>query len=398
MGKDLKGKELGKGLSQRADGMYMGRYTDRYQTRHTIYDRDLKQLKRKLDKLRYEAKYSFTTGGTITLEDWFEKFLTLYKENRVKDTTLYRIRQTFSPCRRDKIAGMKLSDIRAVHIQELINKLDAEGFTYSTLNLLKALLKEMLDRAIGNGYIVINPCDAVVLPPKDNKEQRFLTVEEQEMFLEAARGYYHYDIFCMNLSCGARIGEVLGLKWSDIDWENQTIHIQRTLHYSRVKDDETCHFFFTTPKTKTSNRKIPMLPETEEILKRVRNAQRMNRMLYAKKWKQEEGFEDLVFTTMQGAPVRYGDVNRTIKTAIVKANLLEEELARLEEREPFLLEPFSPHCFRHTFITRCKENQVPYEVIQPYVGHSNKEMTAYYNHHKEELDASKLKEFSFGVI
>ncbi|MCI5986984.1 MAG: site-specific integrase, partial [Faecalimonas umbilicata] len=161
------------------------------------------------------------------------------------------------------------------------------------------------------------------------------------------------------------------------------------------KENESCHFFFTTPKTETSNREIPLLPETEAILKRVHKKQLRNRMLYATQWKNEEPFDDMVFTTQQGMPIRYGDVNRTIKTVILKANLQEEELAKFENREPFTLKPFTPHCFRHTFVTRCKINGVPYETIQLYVGHSDKETTAYYNHEKPEIDISTLNKVSF---
>ena len=106
----------------------------------------------------------------------------------------------------------------------------------------------------------------------------------------------------------------------------------------------------------------------------------------------------MVFTTKQGNPVMYGDVNRCIKNVILKINLQEQELAKAEGREPVEMMPFSPHCFRHTFITRCKKNGVPYETLQPYVGHSNKEMTEYYNHHKEEMDATVLKNINFGVV
>lgn len=396
MGKDLKGKELGKGISQRADGNYMARYVDRYKKRHTFYGRDLKLLRRKLEKARYESEQGILLSGeNITLSEWFGEYLKLYKEGKVKETTVYRIRQTFSPCKKNIVGMMKLQEIKAIHIQQLINELDEKGFTYGTIRLLKSLLNEMFKKAMGNGYMLINPCDAVVMPKKVTYEARFLTGQEQEMFLEVAKEYSHYDIFCACLSFGGRIGEVLGLKWSDIDFEKKTMHIQRTLHYAKVKEDEPCHFFFTTPKTETSNREIPLLPETEAILRRVHKKQLRNRMLHASQWNVQSPFDDMVFTTQQGIPIRYGDVNRTIKSVILKANLQEEELAKFENREPFILKPFSPHCFRHTFVTRCKMNGVPYETIQPYVGHSDKEMTAYYNHDKPEIDISALRKVSF---
>lgn len=396
MGKDLNGKELGRGLSQRPDGAYMARYVDRYKKRQTFYGRDLKALRKKLEKARYESEYGmFVTGANITVSEWFEEYLKIYKEGKVKDTTLYRIRQTYTPCKTDTLGMMKLQDVRGVHIQLLINAMHEKGNTHGTLNLLKSLLNDMFKKAIGNGYMIINPCDSVVLPKKVKYEQRFLTEEEQEMFLDVAKEYYHYDIFCANLSMGARIGEVLGLKWSDIDFENKTIHIQRTLHYAKLKDDDQCHFFFTSPKTESSDRIIPLLAETEVIFKRVRRKQLRNRMLFASVWNQEPPFEDMVFTTQQGAPVRYGDVNRTIKTVVLKANLQEEETAKFEDREPRELKGFSPHCFRHTFITRCKKRGIPYETIKPYVGHSKEEMTAYYDHNKPEVDYENLKKISF---
>lgn len=396
MGKDLKGKELGKGISQRPDGNYMGRFVDKYKKRHTYYNRDLKALKRTLDKARYEAEHGvYGDGSDITVSEWFEEFMKLYKVGKVKDTTEYRIRQTFSNCKKDELGDMKLRSVKCVHVQNLINSLHEKGFSYGTLNLLKSLLKEMFKKAIGNGYMLVNPCEAVVLPKKVKYEPRFLTEREQEMFLEAAKEYYHYDVFCMDLSCGARIGEVLGLKWSDIDFEKKTIHIQRTLHYAKLTADDKVHFFFTTPKTETSDRVIPLLPETEVVLRRVRKKQLMNKMLNASRWHQEPPFEDMVFTSVQGTPVMYGDVNRAIKKAVVKANLQEEELAKFEGREPFVLKEFSPHCFRHTFVTRCKMNGIPYETIQPYVGHSDKEMTAYYDHNKPAMDVAGLQKVSF---
>lgn len=400
MGTDLNGKELGIGISQRPDGRYIARFVDRYKKRHTFYSRDLKSLRKKLDKEKYEAEYGIGGEGTrIKVSDWFDEFLKCYKEGKVKETTLYTIKQSLDVCRRSALGSMWLNEVRAIHVQQFINNLHAEDYTYGTINRLNALLKEVFKKAIGNGYMVINPCDSVVMPPKVKYESRYLTEEEQQMFMEVAKDYYHYDIFCVSLSLGARIGEVLGLKWDDIDFVNKTIHIQRTLHYAKLNKEDVSHFFFTTPKTESSARKIPMMPETEAVFKRVRKKQLMNKMLHISEWLETEPFDNLVFTTQWGAPVRYGDVNRTIKMAVVKANLQEEELAKLENREAFVLKPFSPHCFRHTFVTRCKMNGVDYEVIQPYVGHSNKEMTMYYNHNKPEIDVSDMKKISFlGVV
>ncbi|NJE44656.1 integrase DNA-binding domain-containing protein [Massilimicrobiota sp. SW1139] len=100
MGKDLKGKELGKGITQRKDGTYMARYVDKYRKRRTFYDKNLKMLKIKLEKEKYNSKYGTTLENGVTLQEWFDEFIILYKKGRVKNTTVYRIYQTFSPCKK----------------------------------------------------------------------------------------------------------------------------------------------------------------------------------------------------------------------------------------------------------------------------------------------------------
>ena len=128
MGKDLKGRELGNGISQRADGNYMARFVDCYKKRQTFYGRDLKELRRKLEKAKYESQQGINSlGGSIILLEWFEEFLQLYKVDKVKDTTVYRIRQTFSPCKKNRISMMKLLYIRAIHVQQLVNEMDENG-------------------------------------------------------------------------------------------------------------------------------------------------------------------------------------------------------------------------------------------------------------------------------
>ena len=80
MGKDLNGRELGNGISQRADGNYMARFVDCYKKRQTFYGRDLKELRRKLEKAKYESQQGINSlGGSIILLEWFEEFLQLYK-------------------------------------------------------------------------------------------------------------------------------------------------------------------------------------------------------------------------------------------------------------------------------------------------------------------------------
>ena len=91
MGKDLKGKELGKGISQRADGRYIARFTSKTGKRKTLYDFKLNELKRKLREAVYEDEHGLNGNGeSITLNAWYVMWTELYKKKTVKMTTIYK--------------------------------------------------------------------------------------------------------------------------------------------------------------------------------------------------------------------------------------------------------------------------------------------------------------------
>ena len=111
-----------------------------------------------------------------------EEYLKLYKEGKVKETTLHRIGQTYSSCRKDVLGDMKIQNVRAIHVQTLINALEKKGYSYGTLLLLKSLLGDMFKKAVGNGFIAINPCDAIVLPKKV-KYEHMLTLSREYIWV-----------------------------------------------------------------------------------------------------------------------------------------------------------------------------------------------------------------------
>ena len=105
------------------------------------------------------------------------------------------------------------------------------------------------------------------------EEPRVLTLEETDWFLEAASHYRYFNEFSLALETGMRIGEILGLKWSDVDFENQTIYVNRTLVYAKCDDKSDpmygkWRFAFHDPKTDKGRRKIPITLKAYQILKK----------------------------------------------------------------------------------------------------------------------------------
>ena len=387
MGKDLKGKELGKGISQRADGRYIARFTSKTGKRKTLYDFKLNELKRKLREAVYEDEHGLNGNGeSITLNAWYVTWTELYKKKTVKMTTIYKNHSYYNSRVKNSIGKMYLQDIKTYHVQKFLNDLIDSGLAHGTVSNIRFMLSDMFDKAVLSEYIRKNPCIGVEMPKEVKKERRVLTREEQEKFFTFASSYIHINVLKFAVTTGCRIGEVLGLKWEDCDFGKREITINKTIHYSKASSPvEGSKFFYTTAKTISSNRVIPMTDEVYEILQNQKIKQTEQKMWKRSIWKQHKEFQNLVFTCSDGSPVYYYNVNSAIKDYVAKINVIEIELAKEEKREPKILELFTCHTLRHTYATRCYENGVDQQVVQKLLGHSTLAMTTdLYTHVSEE--------------
>ena len=287
---------------------------------------------------------------------------------------------------KNSIGKMYLQDIKTYHVQKFLNDLIDSGLAHGTVSNIRFMLSDMFDKAVLSEYIRKNPCIGVEMPKEVKKERRVLTREEQEKFFTFASSYIHINVLKFAVTTGCRIGEVLGLKWEDCDFEKREITINKTIHYSKASSPvEGSKFFYTTAKTMSSNRVIPMTDEVYEILQNQKIKQTEQKMWKRSIWKQHKEFQNLVFTCSDGSPVYYYNVNSAIKDYVAKINVIEIELAKEEKREPKIFELFTCHTLRHTYATRCYENGVDQQVVQKLLGHSTLAMTTdLYTHVSEE--------------
>ena len=164
-----------------------------------------------------------------------------------------------------------------------------------------------------------------------------------------------------------RIGELAGLKWSDIDWNKKVINVKRTLVYQKYDDDIQKEFHIEQPKTKTSKRSIPINKQCEMALKR-QYVQKMVITSKAPKSKTpRDEFKEFLFTTKFNTPLNSQTVCDSIKKIVDEINLTRDTLDEMET--------FSPHCFRYTFATRCFEAGIQPKTVQSYLGHATLQMT-----------------------
>lgn len=376
--KDAKESKLPPGVALRADGRYMGRFVvDGEQ--FTFYDKNLKKLVKKMQEKRYEVEHGFYCKETnITVEGWFETWLKEYKENTVKAGTIESYSQNFLLYIKPILGKRKLSQVRPEHIQKLLNNM-TKKYAPATINLTVVILGGMYKQAYKNKLVASNPM-LVVVPPKKKgtkKKIRVLSLEEQKVFIEYAKDSTYYDLYIVALNTGMRLGELRGLMWGDIDFENKIIHIQRTMRYFHGKGT-----MLDSPKTSSSNRDIPMLDNVYRILRSHKANQLKMKMYLGDRWKND--FPDLVFTNPWGRHISDTAINNDMKK-------IENEIVA----SGIKFEHIYPHVLRHTFATRGLERGIPPKVMQELLGHTSITMTLdIYSHVLPDTKAKELEKIA----
>ncbi len=382
MGKDLKGKELGTGLRQKSNGVYSARYVDRFGNRKEIYDRNLANLKRKLNTAVYDdANGNSVEDNSITLSQWFKSWIEIHKYKVIRNNTKMYYTQLFSKHIEPSLGKRKLKDITQLNIKALLKELDQKGYHYETKNKVRIMLLDMFDKAMIDNYVLKNPCKGIRLARDEKKDMRVFSREEQMEFFECSKGTFYDNLFVVAVSTGLRQGEICALTWDDIDFEKKEISVTKTLLYQKLEGDTQKEFHLNPPKTRTSKRTVPISRQCEMALKK-QYIQR-NNVMARKSAKPLAGFENLLFTTKFGTPICDQILIDAIRRIVDEINLCRDELEQFEM--------FSSHCFRHTFATRCFEAGIQPKTVQTYLGHATLQMTmdlytsVLENHKQEEM-------------
>lgn len=374
MGKDLNGNELGPGFSQREDGMYYGRAMVNG-VRVAAYSKKLSKCKETLKKKKNDLIAKATLGidlkrnKELFLDDWFEEWFTAYKVPCIKESSIPSLKTKYRMSFGKALGDKKVKDILNVDVQTAMITLYQNGTSVSALKEGLNLLRECLEVAKANNIILGNPSIGIKVPwATKTRARRFLSVDEQKTFLKFTEDSWYKELFYVMFGTGMRIGEVGGLKWSDINWD-EGININRAL--LAQYDDGVKKLKLTAPKTINSYREIPFLPSVKEALLSQKTKQEARiKEIGKKRWRQDGELTDFVFTTSFGSPVTRYIAEREINKVVKAINDAEWEAARQENREPVVFEKVFPHAIRHTFCTRLFEKKLDPKVVQMIMGHS----------------------------
>lgn len=380
MGKDLKGKDLGRGYSQRKDKRYEARCMING-VKLCLYDMHLPTLKKRFEEEKIKIlRNEKNIRPNLTLKEWFSEWFSEHKSQALKSEVSRKayhrkVNNTYIT----EIGDKKLETLTHMNIQNTTNDLVTK-FKSRTVREALGVLRECLDIAVINSLIKSNPCVNIAIKEENEsmQERRVLSSREIKIFLDEVQHEYYNELYQIMLLTGVRIGELGGLQWQDIDFQSKFIRIQRSLTIGYVEGKKI--EYLTSPKTSNSYRSIPFFGNVGELLKSWKIKQDEYKKKLGSRWRLKEDLGDLVFTTTLGSPVTRYALSHNIEKVLKNINEKEKYNASIEGREPQLVKHIYPHAFRHTFATRCFEKKIDPVIIQRIMGHADYSVTLKYTH------------------
>ena len=387
MGKNLKGKECGKGIRQRKDGLYSARFVDKLGNRHEKYFATIPEARNWIEESKYADKHEGIFVPTeTTVDEWFEFWI----ENIVGDlapNTLrnYRERYTFNI--QPVIGKMAIANVKPMHCKKVLLQMD-ETYAGSTIRQTYIAMGTMLKAALMNDLIIKHPMNGVryAKPVRAKDDIKFLTREEQRIFLEAAKRSHNYNQYALILETGLRTGELIGLTWDAIDFEKRTLTVNKTLEYRHKQG----YWRAGPPKTPQSYRTIPLTERAHNILKEI-----WDNREYRKK-------SPLLSETLEYIDRRTGATSQLVMGDLVFINWRTGEPAKNSSYDTHLyklcdeagIKRFCMHALRHTYATRAIEAGMQPKVLQKLLGHASIKTTMdRYVHVTTESMDQAIKQF-----
>lgn len=338
-------------IRKRSDGRWEGRYTAGRdpETGRPVYKNVLgktqAEVKEKLKRaIEENAELDFSKAGQYTVGQWMDVWFENCAKIKVRPSSHQTYRGYIDHHIKPYIGDIQLNKLTSLDLQRLYKKLlsggrveriEAEkqpkGLSPKTVRNINQVISAALTFAKEQKLIISNPTEGCSLPKLEHKEMKTLTVDQLQSFLREAKESGVYEMYYIELATGLRRGELLGLKWEDIDLKQAVIRVRRQV--ARINGE-----IVEAPlKTKNSYRTISVGEDAVGILKQQK----------------EKGHSEYVFPSPTGGPISPDSVIQMLHRVLERAGLPKVRF----------------HDLRHTFATLALQNGVDVKTVSGMLGH-----------------------------
>ena len=280
------------------------------------------------------------------MDRWLSTYVATNTSLKTQEGYRYFITTHINPL----LGSIPLQRLTGSHVQQLYAVMLDKSLSAMTILHCHRILKGALSRAVQWGELIRNPADSATPPRPEKKELKTWDAETFQRFLHAARDSKFRDFYHLAALTGLRRSEICGLKWSDVDLDQGSLRVVRTLQ--RI---EGMGLVEGQPKTARSRRTIALSPGATELLRSIRAQQAERRLVAGEVWKGN----DHVFTTLEGAPIGGSRVSIDFAKIVREHNLPHLTL----------------HGLRHTAASLMIAGNVHARAIADILGHSSISIT-----------------------
>lgn len=363
---------LRKGEYQRPNNTFEYRWKDKFGKNHVVYAKTLPELRKKEEDITRDILDGIDYSKLdLTINDYFE----IWKRIKVgiRETTFVSYVRTYERYVEPTFGKLKLKNVSFSDVALFYTKLSVEkGLNFNSINNINAPLSGALDIAVKDNVIRFNPCKGALhelhrTVKTETEEVRALTLKEQQIFEDflAKPGRFHVyrPIFTVMLWTGMRVGEVVGLRWEDIDFKNNEININHTLVFYDIGKGKGSSYRINPPKTKGSIRTVPMLPKVREVLLEAKEYQKLVGIQCESVI---DGYTNFVFLNSHGRVFHHKKLNYKLYSICNAINRQIKAEGNTDIRE---FPRIHNHMLRHTFATRMREAGADMKATSEMMGH-----------------------------
>jgi len=288
-------------------------------------------------------------GSKVSLSKFLDEWLVVARTS-VRPNTFQQYSQVVHQHINPFLGEIVLKDLRPDHVQSLYTSKLGNGVSPNTTRMIHAVIHRALNHALKLGLVYRNVADSVTRPKVVRKEMKTLNDYQVRQLIQVAESEQMGLLLWVAVVTGLRQGELLGLKWSDLDWTSRRIQVQRQVQ--RRKGDG---LVFCEPKSASGRRVIVLGKSTIGKLREHKNSQLKERILLGEKWQDY----DLIFPSPIGTPLDPSNILKAYKNCLKRAGLPNLRF----------------HDLRHSAATLMLQQGVNPKIVSEHLGHSDISLT-----------------------